>query len=149
MCGCVSKPAGESDPFALPKGISGEPTEVWRFIINSEAPQPAGTDESYTSVSRFETEMNEVEMAILRYFHSEGIDFMSVSGSLVSISDESVNAFISRCMCHKPQMQAVMFVRQTRENLEKIKVLVAGFGDNVKAEMVDIVDEPAKPLTSH
>lgn len=139
--GCATNGSrGLDDPFApaLPAEAKSEPTEVWRFIINSHLPQPEGTDDTYIDISQFDLSMDPTEMAVLRYFHAEGVDFMSVAGSVVSISEKSQSALVTRCACHTQKAMSVVFVRQTIPNLKMIKDIIGSFGQDVVTERMNI-----------
>ena len=135
-----------TDPFATPSTNSNPvpKLEVWRFIVRPNSPVPIGTAAEYISTANYDENMDGIEMATLRYLHLEGADFMNVPESVVSISEASQKALFVTCMCHRLDRQAVIFVKQTPENLRKIEEIIRSFGE-IKVDRVEITSKATEP----
>ena len=138
-CGAALHAASERPAIVseLASGRVAEPLETWRFLLNPYSAQPEGTDGSYCAFSEFDEQMDPVEMAILRYFQKQGVDFMSVPGSVVSVPANAQAVMTTQCLPRAQRHKSVIFVRQTQANLKKIENMIGLFGNEIVIERVE------------
>ncbi|WP_269527275.1 hypothetical protein [Coraliomargarita parva] len=131
------------DPFAPPADwkLEDKPElTICIYTINRIHSLPKGTPESYKPMDEYDEEMNQKEMAILRYLQEQGVDFIGIQGSLVCLPETSRKATaVMRLQRYH------IIVKQTKENQEKVTKIFRQFEPDLEAEPVSIVNDEAAP----
>jgi len=126
------------DPFAPPE--DWEPDEkpelvIRIYTINKIHNLPKGTPESYEPMDEYNEEMNQREMAILRFLQQEGVDFIGVQGSLICLPETS-----QRATAVMRLQRYHIIVKQTKENQKKAFEVFRQFEPDLEADQGGVIN---------
>ncbi|WP_269527144.1 hypothetical protein [Coraliomargarita parva] len=111
--------------------------EAWLFTLNPSSPLAPGLSEGYNPIDECDGEMNYDEMKLLRYFESEGFDFLGVDGSLICLPSGTMRAIFAEGKDYR----SFILIEQTKENLVKIeKHLRTKCHSDIKAEPLRVIE---------
>ena len=111
--------AEKSDSYNPPPPSPESP--LWMFTINPDNPLKMKEKNAYSPIEEYDESMEHWEMSLLRKLQNEGIDFIGVWDSMISITEESYySAGFSFACCYKTSDKVFLFVKQTEENQLKI-----------------------------
>lgn len=129
----------ETDPFG-PTQTQGDKAPLYHqiFVINhKEGGFPVAKDVDLNGLSEV---MDGSELQLMRFMQKNGVDFISVDGSYVTIPDASRKLYLSR-----PFEAYCVIITQTKENIELSATLLKRFDGKAVGSLVE-TKKQSQPL---
>ncbi|MDQ8209713.1 hypothetical protein QEH52_19500 [Coraliomargarita sp. SDUM461003] len=112
-------------------------TEIWMYTIYPEYPKREELPEDYIPFEKeYDEEMNAMEMEWFRFLQVNGVSFIGVDGSLISISSHCEDSIRPVTVSARHRRTSYFFIKQTPENQEKIIEIFKHYWPTLKAEPV-------------